>query len=107
MELHIGNEIRRVMEEKGIQADWLAQKINTSRRNLYDILQRQEISTGQLIEISKALEFDFFELYQGCVNEPEGSYSRRKKISITIELDGKQSTLEYWTAVLKRLNESI
>lgn len=110
MELHIGSEIKRVMEEKGIQPEWLAQRINTSRRNLYDILQRQEISTGQLLEISKALDYDFFQLYQSMVAEPAEPYKTgksRKKISVTVELDGLQSTLDYWLDVLKKVNTSL
>lgn len=110
MDLHIGSEIKRIMEEKGIQPEWLAQRINTSRRNLYDILQRQEISTGQLLEISRALEYDFFELYKTVVNEPEEGYSTSRaphRVAITVELDGSQSTLDYWTELLKKLNASL
>jgi predicted transcriptional regulator len=110
MELHIGSEIKRVMEEKGIQPEWLAQKINTSRRNLYDILQRQEISTGQLLEISRALDYDFFQLYQSAVCEPNESYKvnkPHKKVSVTVELDGLQTTLDYWLDVLKKMNTSL
>lgn len=106
MELHIGSEIKRVIEEKGIVAEWLAQQINTSRRNLYDILQRDEISTGQLLEISKALNYDFFKLYRSQVNEPESSYEKRKRetVTVTVELDGLQTTLDKWVNKLTAIN---
>jgi hypothetical protein len=110
MELHIGTEIRKVLEQKGITPDWLAQKISTSRRNLYDILTRDEISTGQLSEISRALDFDFFSLYRPVqANEPHGQYNRleRKRVSIVVELDGLQTTLENWCDTLKKINAAL
>lgn len=115
MNLHIGTEIRTVLDQKGITPEWLAQKISTSRRNMYDIFTRDEISTGQLSEISKALEFDFFSLYQKSlstdyvVNEPQEKYQRvsKKVLSVTIELDGDETTLKYWFDKLKKVNASL
>ena len=114
MKLHIGKEIRRILEEKGITAKWLAQKINTSDRNLYDLLTRDEIGTGQLSEISIALGFDFFALYQrglegtgNKLEEPPLNYTTRKKITITIELDGSEEKLDECYKTLKRVNAAL
>lgn len=61
--MHIGKEIRKVMDQRGVKPAWLAQQISTSRRNMYDILKRADISTGVLVEISKYLGFNFLSLY--------------------------------------------
>lgn len=116
MELHIGKEIRRVLEEKGRSGKWLAQKINTSSRNLYDILNRDRVSTGQLSEISKALDFNFFALYQkahnNIVNEAETLYTtptpkKDNSIVIMVELDGLETTLDLLYNRLKKINAAI
>lgn len=107
MKLHIGSEIRKVLEKNGTTPDWLAGQINTSRRNIYDILNREEINTGQLFEISKALDFNFFELYQTVVEEPNEQYLVQKKdhVTIAVHLDGLQTTLDTWVSKLTRINE--
>jgi hypothetical protein len=61
--MHIGKEIRKVMDEKGVKPTWLAQQINTTRRNMYDMLKRSDLSVSVLAEISKKLDFNFFSLY--------------------------------------------
>lgn len=115
MNLHIGSEIRKVMQERGITPDWLAQQISTSRRNLYDILNREEISTKQLADFSKALDFDFFSLFQRQsfegVNEPTEEYNngkgRHSTITVMIELDGLQTTLDQWITRLQKINAAL
>lgn len=109
MDLHIGSEIKRVLDEKGITPDWLAKKISTSRRNLYDILTRDEVSTNQLAQISKALEYDFFALYTSKAEEGEQFYGTPKKaqVSVIVELDGLQTTLNQWINKLTAINEVI
>jgi predicted transcriptional regulator len=112
MKLHIGSQIRRVLEEKGITPDWLAQKISTSRRNLYDILKRDEISTKQLLQISKALKYDFFTLYSEADLELASSESMlqletKRKIMVSVELDGNPLTAEFWIEKIKKLNAAM
>ena len=59
-ELHIGEEIKRIVKEQGRQTQWLADKLNYDRNNIY---KRRYIDTGVLLRISNALEYDFFALY--------------------------------------------
>jgi hypothetical protein len=112
MELHIGTEISKVLEQKGIKPEFLAKQINTSRRNVYDILKRKEIGTGQLVAISKALHFDFFALYQDeeipdVVSEPSLNYIKRARVVVSVELDGLESTLKEWVSKLTAINQVI
>lgn len=110
MELHIGNEIKRVLEEKGIKPEFVAQRISTSVRNFYDILTREEISTGQLSQISKALDYDFFSLYQhdlDMAKEHDMGYVKRAKVVVSVELDGLETTLREWVTRLTKINSVI
>lgn len=112
MELHIGEEIKRVLKEKGKKSKWLAEQIHTSPRNLYDLLTRDEISTSQLAEISRELEYDFFALYQRDFpnfNKREGSedIADRKTVSVLVPLNGGEESLNEWFAKLRKLNEAL
>jgi hypothetical protein len=105
--LHIGSEIRRILEGRGITPEFLASQINSSRRNVYDILTRQEISTGQLQQISRALNYDFFGLYSGTSDDPKQTYTKRRKVVISVELDGLQTTLDEYMQLLNQVNKTL
>ncbi|MCC8112549.1 MAG: helix-turn-helix domain-containing protein [Bacteroidales bacterium] len=59
--MHIGNQIHKVVKEKGIRVNWLADQICCTRPHLYKIFRTASIDTGMLARISKALNHDFFE----------------------------------------------
>ncbi|MBR5335087.1 MAG: helix-turn-helix domain-containing protein [Bacteroidaceae bacterium] len=58
--IHIGELIRKRMQEIERTPSWLARKINCDRTNIYKIFQRPRIDTALLSRISKALDHDFF-----------------------------------------------
>lgn len=60
VEIHIGKQVKLVLEAKGISVTEFAKRINKSRENVYSIFNRKSIDTGLLIKISEVLEFDFF-----------------------------------------------
>ncbi|MBO7055563.1 MAG: XRE family transcriptional regulator [Bacteroidales bacterium] len=68
-EIHIGKEIKRIVKEQGRQTQWLAEKLNYDRNNIYDIYKRRYIDTGVLLRLSNALEYDFFALYSQQINK--------------------------------------
>lgn len=105
MELHIGKEIKRVLDQSGKKALWLAKELNTSDRNLYDLLNREEISTGQLAQISRILNYDFFSLYR--LPDTSAEVKSREKILVTVELDGLQSTLDRCISKLIAINKTL
>lgn len=41
------------------------------------------------------------------VKEPKMSYSPKKKVQVTVELDGDSGTLDYWFKMLKKFNAAI
>ena len=55
--MHIGQQIKLILEERGISAIEFAAMIHCNRSNVYDIFQRKSIDTQRLKIISKALPF--------------------------------------------------
>ncbi|MEN9742583.1 MAG: hypothetical protein RLZZ65_388 [Bacteroidota bacterium] len=62
-EIHIGQEIKRVLDESDLSVTEFAKKINKSRGNVYSILSRSSIDTELLQAISSVLNYDFFLLF--------------------------------------------
>lgn len=62
MNIHVGQEIRRRLNEKGHTVVWLAEALACSRTNVYKIFEKEHIDTDMLARISTILEFDFFSL---------------------------------------------
>src|ERR1700677_4229580 len=63
MSIHIGEIIKGLVKKKGISVTDFAEKINYSRRNIYEIFDKKTIDTGLLVKISKVLEQNLFVLY--------------------------------------------
>lgn len=59
-EVNIGQQIKAVVESRGITVTEFAKRINKSRENVYSIFGRKTIDTGLLDTISRVLEYDFF-----------------------------------------------
>jgi hypothetical protein len=59
-DIHISNQIKSVLESRGISVTEFAKRINKSRENVYSIFTRKTIDTGLLQRISKVLAYDFF-----------------------------------------------
>ena len=59
-ENHIGQQVKLVLETKGISVTEFAKRINKSRENVYSIFLRKSIDTNLLSKISEVLEYDFF-----------------------------------------------
>ena len=61
--MHIGEEIKKTLEEQGKTVVWFAQKLSCHRTNVYKIFSKSSIDTRELERISKILDTDFFALY--------------------------------------------
>ena len=57
--IHIGQIIYEKFTEKSMTVTEFASKINRERTTVYDIFERKSIEIGLLIDISKALNYDF------------------------------------------------
>jgi hypothetical protein len=49
------------MKEEGRSVDWLSKKLNCDRTNIYKIYEKSSIDTIQLLHISRALNYNFFD----------------------------------------------
>jgi hypothetical protein len=61
--IHIGKLISQRMTEMGINVEKMAGKLGIGTDSFERILESEEISVGQMMKISKILEYDFFRLY--------------------------------------------
>lgn len=60
LDMNIGKRIREVLEERGFNACWLAERIPCERSNVYNIFKRESIAVDLLYRISELLNHDFF-----------------------------------------------
>ena len=98
-DIHIGKLIEQKADELGINKSEIARRINTTRQNMDNILAKKSIDTFRLTQISKVLNFDFFQYYTSAiskanidktqVNEPASNYLQlnRNKVSVYIEIN--------------------
>jgi glycogen synthase len=61
--LHIGKEIKKIVEKKGWSIAHFAKTASMSYRNTLYLFERTDVSIDQLVHISKILEYDFMKLY--------------------------------------------
>ena len=59
--LHIGQLIKTVFERSGMTVSDFARQLNCERTNVYTIFKRRTIDVELLVNISKILEYNFFE----------------------------------------------
>lgn len=62
-DIHIGQEIKKVLGEKHISAAKFAEMIHCSRRNAYDIFSNGSMDIKRLKHISELLDYDFVALF--------------------------------------------
>ena len=72
-QINIGEEIQKEMENQKIGATVMAKKIDTNRRRIYRILEKNSIDTDLLFKVSKVLKHDFFKLYSDKLSETEAA----------------------------------
>ena len=58
-DIHIGTLIQEKLAEKAMTKTEFANRINRERSTVYDIFDRKSIDTELLIDVSKALGYDF------------------------------------------------
>jgi predicted nucleic acid-binding Zn-ribbon protein len=63
MPIHIGELIKSKAEERKLSLEAVGKLINRTRQTVADIYKRQSIDTALLVDISRAFEFDFLDVY--------------------------------------------
>lgn len=59
----IGQLIKARLTERGMTVSRLARLLSCERSNLYRLFEKDSIDTRLLLRISRALDYDFFQLY--------------------------------------------
>ena len=60
-EIHIGERIKEVFEQRGMGITQFAKMLEFQRPNIYDIFKRKSIDIDLLRKISEILAYDFIE----------------------------------------------
>ena len=79
--IHIGHEIRKVLDEKHISAVKFAEMIHCSRRTAYDIFRNDSMDIKRLKHISELLGFDFISMFTQNGNNEKKTFH----LAVTIE----------------------
>ena len=61
--IHIGQIIKKELEDQGRTVVWFAKRLSYSRTNVYKIFDRATIDADVLMRISVLLNVDFFKIY--------------------------------------------
>ena len=68
-EIHIGKLIRKEMKEQRLSTNWLANQLSCDRTNIYKIYDKPNIDVVRLLQISRALNYDFFNEISVIISE--------------------------------------
>lgn len=67
--INVGSAIEQRRKEMQITKTELGRRINVPQQHVNRILERETMETNKLVQVSEALEFNFFELF--CPNKDE------------------------------------
>lgn len=78
----------------------MAQKITTSKQNIYSIYQRKTIDTGILVKICNALDYNFFTFYNKQLDF-DADKEVKEQLNILIQsLQDKNKEIEYLKEII-------
>lgn len=106
MALHIGKVIRQHLEEVGMTKSEFARRISTSPQNIYGIFKRKSLDSELLRDISKCLNFDFFQYYStsALIFDERGSGGKAHIVS-AMELKRELDAVKKENEILRNENE--
>lgn len=85
--IHIGSEIRKVVDQKFGNYSKFASVLGKSRQNVNaQIFLKPDLNTEMLVHISEILDFNFFELYRNTDTSVKEN-NDRPKIKVTLDLE--------------------
>lgn len=88
--MHIGQRIKELMSKEKIDAPTLAKKIGKTKQAVYDMLEKEDVSTAILKQLSSIFKvpviFFLTEEVQENVNQEELDMLRREVVSLKEEI---------------------
>ena len=77
-DIHIGEEIKSRFDKSGLTQKEFGSRIGMPQQNVSRVFNGESIDTKRLVAVSRALNFNFFELYTNIEHREvhtEGNYS--------------------------------
>jgi hypothetical protein len=111
MQLPIGNLIQKKLKESGLSNAEFARKLNCTPQNVFNILERDSLDTQLLMDISEALNHNFFLYYQVSDKKKQGNkavksnLTAEKNASINENLLSLKEEVEYLNLQINYLKE--
>jgi hypothetical protein len=105
MALHIGKLIRQHLEEVGMTKSEFARRISTSPQNIYGIFKRKSCDTELLRDISRVLNFDFFQYYSTSALIVDERGNGKSGVVSAMELKRELDTARKELDILRSENE--
>lgn len=102
--LHIGHLIKSVFDGSGLTIAEFARRINCARPNVYSIFERYDIGVEQLINISIALDHNFFDDIQRSIGLKETERIKQLNISFDVETLSPEK-VEHIARILSKLSQ--
>lgn len=99
--VNIGNRIKEVQQIKGISKAELSRVLNMNQSNLDKLLNKFSIKTSKLVEISKALKYNFFKDF--CVED--GTYHDIFRNEEGLEINFEIIDVNIGALIEKRMKE--
>jgi len=69
--IHIGKLIQEKLHEQGRSAVWLAKQLGCDRTKIHRIFNSKDLYSDTILNISKALDYDFFLHFSKSLNDNE------------------------------------
>lgn len=107
MAIHIGKVIRKHLEEAGMTKSEFARRLETSPQNIYGIFKRRSLDTDLLKNISRILNYDFFQYYSSSalvVHDEKAPYGKERVLT-AIDLQKEVEKLRKEVDVLRNENQ--
>lgn len=110
MATHIGKKIEERAAALGLGPTELAKKLNTTRKNIYNIFAREIVDSPLLLLCCKVLNHDFFQYFYDeyplrSFKEAEIEKWQSKISHLSAELDSKNGLLEIKDELISTLNK--
>ena len=94
-DIHIGEEIKKKIKERGMSYTEFARRIHCERATLYHLFKCKSIDTERLILISEILNYDFIHtLYFPDIESVESLATSGPKLYIAVELPENHPAIE-------------
>jgi transcriptional regulator with XRE-family HTH domain len=102
-QVHIGEKVQQVFEQKGLKLSDFADQLGTVRQNVYRIFKKHELDTGLLSKISQVLDHNFFQYY--CPTDDQDSLQDLRIQKLEEELMLSKKEINYLKKIIVLMEE--